>query len=242
VAPANPVEADDSSITLGVKFWSSQAGTISAVRFYRGAVSPQGYVASLYAANGTLLASASIAHESGPVPGWQQADFASPISIAPNQTYLAAYYVPSGQYADDYYGLSQSVTTGPLTVPASATVGGNGVYVYGNGFPTNVWEASNYYADVWFTPTAAAPYLTLSFDPANPTIASNAALGSVVAIITASWSDGSPFTGTLSFAPPYSNDQGTFAISGNSLIINPAGPGVSADAKTTQNVTVLATQ
>jgi hypothetical protein len=32
----------------------------------------------------------------------------------------------------------------------------------------------------------------------------------------------------LSFAPPYSNDKGTFAISGNNLILNPAGPGVSA--------------
>jgi len=40
--------------------------------------------------------------------------------------------------------------------------------------------------------------------------------------ITPTWSDGSPFTGTLSFAQPYSNDQGVFAMSGNNLIINPA--------------------
>ena len=63
-----------------------------------------------------------------------------------------------------------------------------------------------------------------------------------MATITAAWSDGSPFTGTLGFAAPYSNDQGTFAISGNNLIVNPSGPGVSADANTTQNVTIVATQ
>jgi hypothetical protein len=61
-------------------------------------------------------------------------------------------------------------------------------------------------------------------------------LGSFVATIVPGWSDGSPFTGTLSFAPPYSNDHGTFAISGNSLIVNPSGPGVSSSADTIQNV------
>ena len=60
--------------------------------------------------------------------------------------------------------------------------------------------------------------------------------------ITASWSDGSPFTGTLSFGAPYSNDNGTFAILDNSLIIDPAGPGVSALGDTAQNVTIVATQ
>jgi hypothetical protein len=38
------------------------------------------------------------------------------------------------------------------------------------------------------------------------------------------------------------NDRGTFAISGNNLIIDPAGPGVSADGGTVQNVTITAIQ
>jgi hypothetical protein len=57
-------------------------------------------------------------------------------------------------------------------------------------------------------------------------------INTVVATITASWSDGSPFTGTLSFGPPYSDDQGVFAISGNSLINNPSSPGLSNDENT----------
>lgn len=84
--------------------------------------------------------------------------------------------------------------------------------------------------------------MILNCNPPNPSISANAALGSVVATITPTWSHGSPFTGTLTFAPPYSNDKGVFAISGNNLIINPAGPGVSSDANTTLNVKVVATQ
>jgi hypothetical protein len=238
--PNNAAAVDFSSLTLGVKFWSTQSGTISAIRFYRGAASPKGYVAGLCAADGTVLAEMYMPQESGPVPGWQEAYFASPIPISANQTYVAAYYVPSGQYAYQIYGLTHGASNGPLTVPASAAVGGNGVYSYGPACPRSSYEDSNFFVDVLLTPVAA--YLTLSLEPPNPSITSAAPLGSVVATITASWSDGSPFSGTLTFAPPYSNDQGTFAIVGNTLIVNPIGPGVSADTNTTQNVTIVATQ
>jgi len=223
-----------------VKFWSSQSGTISGIRFYRAAVSSNGYVASLYSADGTLLGSATLAHESGPVPGWQVANFVSPIPVSANTTYVSAYYCPVGQGAEDLNGLKDGVTNGPLTAPASSAVGGNGVYNAKNAFPKNSQQASNYYVDVLFTPTGES--LILSFDPPNPSIPANAPLGSIVATITPIWSDGSPFTGTISFGPPYSNDQGVFAISGNNLIVNPSGPGVSAAANTIQNVTIVATQ
>jgi hypothetical protein len=240
--PSNPVEADNNAVTLGVKFWSSKPGSISAIKFYRGAKSPLGYVASLYSASGSLLGSVQMRTESGPVPGWQQAILAAPISISPNTTYIAAYYAPSGQYADQYYGFTAAVTEGPLTAPASSLVGGNGVFIYKQGFPKQAWKNSNYFVDIVFIPTAPAPYLTLAFSPANPSIASTAPLGSYVATIAARWSDGSPFTGTLSFGPPYSNDGATFALSGYNLIINPSGPGVSADGNTLQPATIVATQ
>jgi Domain of unknown function (DUF4082) len=243
--PINPID-DGNAVTLGVKFWSSQPGAISGIRFYRAVGSPQGYVAKLYSADGTLLGSVTLAHESGPVAGWQIANFASPIPIKANTTYIAAYYSAVGQGAWDEWGLSNGVTSGPLTAPASSATGGNGVYHYNNTFPSNSYDSSNYYVDVAFSPAAspaaAASYLILSFNPPKPSITSGAPLGSVVATIVASWSDGTPFTGTLSFAPPYSNNQGVFAISGNKLILNPAGPGVLSDANATLNVTIVATQ
>ena len=237
--PNNPID-DGNAVTLGVKFWSSQPGTISAIRFYRAVTNPYGYVAKLYTAGGTLLASVKLAKEDGPVPGWQVANFASPIPINANTTYIAAYYSAVGHGAWDANGLSNGRGYGPLTAPASSVVGGNGVYHYNNRFPGNSYESSNYYVDVLFNPTGAA--LVLKFNPPNPSISATAPLGSVVATITPTWSDGSPFTGTLSFAQPYSNDQGIFAISGNNLIVNRSGPGLSADANTVQQVTIVAAQ
>jgi hypothetical protein len=236
--PSSPTGGGN-KVMLGVKFWSSQSGTISAIRFYRAAISPNGYVAKLYSAGGALLGSATLAHESGSVPGWQVANFASPIPISANTTYVAAYYSAAGQGAGVPYGLRQGVTTGPLIAPASSAVGGNGVYASKNAFPKNGYEASNFYVDVLFTPTAAS--LVLNFNPPNPSIPANMPLGSVVATIVPSWSDGSTFTGSLSFAQPYSNDQGVFAISGSNLILSASGPGLSAYPNTVQNVTIVAT-
>jgi hypothetical protein len=226
--------------TLGLKFWSSQSGRISAIRFYRAAASPTGYVARLYSAGGVVLGSATLTSDSCSVPCWEVASFASPISISANTTYIAAYYSPSGEGAADPNELMNGVMNGPLIAPASSAVGGNGVYNSKNAFPKSSYESSNYYVDVMFVPPSTV--LTLSFNPSNPSIPANAPLGTVVAAIDPSWSDGSPFTGTLSFAHPYSNDNGVFAISGNNLIINPSGPGLAADANTVQNVTIVAAQ
>jgi hypothetical protein len=238
--PKNPID-QQFPVTIGVKFWSSQPGSIAGIRFYRAVRSSQGYIAKLYSSDGTLLAAVN-AQESGPVPGWQEAYFASPIPISANKTYIAAYYCPIGQGAWDIYGLSQGMTNGPITVPASAAVGGNGIYSYGNAFPNGNYEASNFYVDVVFTPAASSPYLVLDFSPPAPSIANNAAPGSTVATIIPSWSDGSPFTGTLSFGSPYSNAQGIFAISGKNLIINPSGPGVSSGGNNTLSITIVATE
>lgn len=236
--PPNAVAADYSAVTLGIKFYSTQPGTISAIRFYRGAKNSSGYTARLYSAGGTLLAQATLTADSCAVPCWEQANFASPVSIPANTTYIASYYTSNGLYPDGYYGLTTGASNGPLIAPASSAVGGNGVYYYGEGFPNQTWEDSNYYVDVAFIPSA--PALTVSFTPPNPSVPSNAPAGTVVATITAAWSNGTPFTGSLSFGPPYSNDNGTFAISGANLITT--GVGLSSDTNTTQNVTIVATQ
>ena len=62
--------------------------------------------------------------------------------------------------------------------------------------------------------------LRKSFDPPNPSIASTTPLGTTVATIVATWSDGQPFTGTLGFGPPNFDAGGAFTIIGNSLLIN----------------------
>jgi hypothetical protein len=67
-------------------------------------------------------------------------------------------YHSNGRYAatTDFFGSSTS--NGDLTALSSALSGGNGVYAYGTSglFPTDTYRDSNYYADVLFTPLAAA--------------------------------------------------------------------------------------
>jgi hypothetical protein len=237
--PQNPVIAD-SAVTLGIKFYSTQAGTIAGIRFYRGQRNTYGYTVKLFSAGGTLLASAKTSSDTCVVPCWEEVNFAAPISIAANTTYVAAYYTSNGGYADDEYtngGLTNGASNGPLIAPASSKVGGNGVYNYSTGFPYQTWHDSNYYVDVSFTP--AAPTLMMSFNPASPSIQNTSRGGTVVATVNVTWSNGNPFTGSLNLA---SNDGGVFALSGNQVIVNPSGPGVSGDGGTTQNITVQAVQ
>jgi hypothetical protein len=162
--PNNAVSSKN-AVTLGVKFWSSQSGTVSAIRFYRAAANSSGYVANLYTAGGTLLASAMLSRDTCSVPCWEVANFANPISISANTSYVAAYYFSAGAGASDAYGLSNGITNGPLTAPASSVVGGNGVYQHKNAFPSSSFEASNYYVDVLFIPTERS--LVLNFNPPN---------------------------------------------------------------------------
>jgi hypothetical protein len=82
----------------------------------------------------------------------------------------------------------------------------------------------------------------LSFSPPNPSLPETSPLGTIVATVTAAWSDGSAFTGALGFAGPYFDDGGTFALSGNKVIVNPAGMGLRGDAGSTQFVTISAVQ
>jgi Domain of unknown function (DUF4082) len=107
--PSDPT-GGGTKVMLGVKFWSSQAGTVSAIRFYRAVASSSGYVAHLYSASGSLLGSASLKSDSCSVPCWEIANFASPIPISANTTYLAAYYSPEGKGAADPEGLKRGVT------------------------------------------------------------------------------------------------------------------------------------
>jgi hypothetical protein len=237
--PQTAVVPDTRPVTLGVRFQSVRPGKIWGIRFFRGASSRDGYAVKLFAANGSLLAAAKTWKDTCAVPCWEQVNFRSPVSLAANTTYVAAYYAQNGRYAADKFDLTNLRSAGPLTI--AAAVGGNGVYTYSAGFPDQAFENSNYYVDVAFTPGASmSRQLVISINPSSPSILPDAPPGTVVATITVAWSDGTPFTGTLGFAPPHSDDGGIFAISGDKLIINPEGPGALGLIGTTRNVTITA--
>ena len=156
--PADAAADDPSAIELGVKFGVDIAGAIAGIRFYKGVGNVGPHTARLWTSDGQLLGSVVAGSESA--VGWQQAWFDAPIPVEPGHWYVASYHTPTGRYAVTGGGLSGAVVRPPLRAPASATVGGNGVYRYGaGGFPNGSYADSNYFVDVLFT-DLAAPVVT----------------------------------------------------------------------------------
>jgi len=157
---ANPTPSitavnDSNSVELGLKFQASTAGDVTGLRFYKGATNTGTHVANLWTSTGTLLATATFTNETA--SGWQQVNFATPVTITANTTYVASYHT-SGNYAADPNLFATELTNGPLTALSSSSSGGNGVYAYGSSslFPTNSYNSTSYGVDVMFRPQLVA--------------------------------------------------------------------------------------
>jgi hypothetical protein len=147
--PATALDTDTAAIEVGVKFRATTAGFITGIRFYKGGTANAGtHRGRLWSAAGTQLATANFTGETA--SGWQQVNFAQPVAVTAGTTYVASYYAPRGRYSVNEGYFTSAISNGPLTALATGTDGGNGVYRYGSGFPTNTWNASNYWVDVVF--------------------------------------------------------------------------------------------
>src|SRR5262249_9142068 len=128
-------------------------GFVTGVRFYKGSLNTGTHIGNLWSSSGTLLATATFAGETA--AGWQQVNFASPVAITANTTYVVSYFAPAGRYAfDGNYFTTNGVTNGPLHALANnEDPGGNGVFNYGSSssFPPHTFNAANYWVDVVFT-------------------------------------------------------------------------------------------
>ena len=144
--PTVASENDSSSVQVGVKFSSDVNGYITGLRFYKASANTGTHVGNLWTSTGTLLATATFTGETA--TGWQQVNFSTPVAITAGTTYVASYLAPNGYYADDQNYFTSQYNSGSLHVPANG-----GVYAYGGAgsFPTQVWNASNYWVDVVFT-------------------------------------------------------------------------------------------
>ncbi|MEU9884081.1 DUF4082 domain-containing protein [Sphaerisporangium sp. NPDC051011] len=152
--PAVASYQDPKAVALGVKFRASTSGNVSGIRFYKGAQNTGTHVGSLWTSNGTQLASATFSGETA--SGWQQVNFAAPVAISANTTYVASVQTSSGYYSVTRPYFTLQYNNAPLLALADGAEGGNGVYVYGtaNASPTSTFQSSNYWVDVVFTPAA----------------------------------------------------------------------------------------
>ncbi|GIH12932.1 DUF4082 domain-containing protein [Rugosimonospora africana] len=174
VTPAVPAANDSSSVEVGVKVVPHDDGFITGVRFYKGSGNTGTHTGTLWSSTGTKLATGTFVNETA--NGWQTLTFSTPVAVTANTTYVASYYAPSGHYsADNWSFIYAGSSAGPLSTPRSGDVGGNGLYRAGTGFPTNTFQAANYYVDVLFqdestvvptvmsnTPSANALYVPTS--------------------------------------------------------------------------------
>jgi hypothetical protein len=151
-APYLADSGDSSSVEVGVKFQTDNDGAITGIRFYKASNNTGTHVGHLWTSTGTLLATATFTTESG--SGWQQVQFANPVSVTAETTYVASYFTSSGHYSADVgYFLGSGVDDPPVHALADGVSGHNGIFIYTptpGVFPTNNYAASNYWVDVVF--------------------------------------------------------------------------------------------
>jgi hypothetical protein len=201
--PAVPGADDSASVELGTQFSSDVNGSVTAIRFYKDSTNTGTHIGSLWTASGTLLASVTFTGETA--SGWQQAQLAHPVAIYAGTSYVVSYHASAGHYADNYNYFASPYTSGPLHVPANG-----GVYAYSGAqtFPTQTYNASNYWVDLVFsTPPNTAPAVaSQSPSPKATGVATNTA-------VTATF-----------FAPV----QTSSITTSNVTLKNPAGTAVAA--------------
>ncbi len=147
VTPGTQAANDPNPVELGVRFTSDVAGTITALRFYKGSTNTGTHIGNLWTNDGTLLATTIFSNETD--SGWQQQSLATPVSISPNTAYVVSYHTDAGNYAYDqgYLG-SAPFDNVPLHAPQDGA-NPNGVFLYGDSaFPTGTYLSTNYYVDV----------------------------------------------------------------------------------------------
>ncbi|QRE78092.1 DUF4082 domain-containing protein [Methylobacterium aquaticum] len=211
--PAATNTNDTNPVELGVKFQASTAGTVSAIKFYKGTQDTGTHTGTLWSSSGQVLATATFTGESA--SGWQTATFSNPVTLTPGATYTASYHTNAGRYSTTANGFSSAVTNGPLTAPAT----GNGVYAYGSSslFPTNTYQSTNYWVDVVFNPNgSAANQAPTAVNDTGPAVTKNTPVTFSTSTLLANDTDpnGDPLTVTgVSGAT-----NGTVALNSNATI------------------------
>ncbi|MEO7005430.1 MAG: DUF4082 domain-containing protein [Terrimesophilobacter sp.] len=190
LTPAVPQATDDSSpVELGMSFSTSVAGSVTAIKFYKGTANTGIHTGSLWSSTGQRLATVTFAGETA--SGWQSAQLSTPVVLTVGQLYVVSYFAPKGNYSYTTNFFTSALTSGPLTAGATA----NGLYKYGSsgGFPNASWKASNYFVDVVFAvPSGTTSPVTVSSTTPTAGATGVAANTAVTAQLSAAVTSGTP--------------------------------------------------
>ncbi|MEU2052206.1 DUF4082 domain-containing protein [Streptomyces bungoensis] len=191
---------DTNSVELGTRFTSSTSGWVTGVTFYKGTGNTGTHTGSLWADDGTLLATGTFTGETA--SGWQQLTFATPVAITADTPYVVSYHAPNGNYAVDGGYFAAAHQSYPLTATADTTTHHNGLYRYGtdSAFPNGSYGSANYWVGPVFT--ADNPSAMLSTGASEETAAS----------VTHTADAGSPLVTTLPAGTGLSSVKATVTV------------------------------
>ncbi len=210
-------DPDTDQVNLGMRFVASVSGTITGIRYYKGASDTGTHTGSLWTSSGTLLATATFTNETA--SGWQQVNFLTPVTITAGTTYVASYH-SNGHYTSTSGYFGTAIVNGPLTAPA----GNNGLYAYGNGnvFPTSSFGSTNYWVDVVFNPSAPpANQSPVAVNDSGYSTATNTAISISAASLLANDSDPDNDTLTITGASGAVNGTVSFNSQTNLITFTP---------------------
>jgi len=204
--PTHVSDSDTNAVELGTKFTVNRDGRINGVRFYKSAQNTGLHVGNVWNSAGRLLATAKFVNETA--SGWQYAAFATPLLVAPNNTYVVSYHTNGGHYSgDQYYYSGKGAGKYAIQAPADGVKGSNGVYKYGatSAFPDSTYRATNYWVDANFTrlTDAEKAKLTTTTTTAQPatTVTTKASTTTTAAPATTTSTTKAPATTTTTTSP-----------------------------------------
>lgn len=222
VNPVNTKGNDSSSVSVGTRFASGVAGSVTGVRAYIASNSKGAHTVNLWSASGKSLATATL--PSG--TGWQSASFSTPAPITANSIYTVSVLTTQYPWTVGYF--RNPVKSGDLTAPTSA-----GVYTYSSrpAFPNQPWKGQypSYFVDVLFVPNTTPP------PPLTYSISGNVGVSQAVLTLTGA-ATGTQMASTSGFYEFQGLQPGSYSI-------KPTSPGVTfipaslSESITTANIT-----
>lgn len=132
-----------SDVNVGVRFQSSQTGTVTKICFYKSATMTGTHIGTLYSANGAVLGQTTFSGETA--SGWQCQALSPTISILKDTTYTAAVYIPTNWVRTSAYFGNAHANGGYLTAQAE----NDWYYISTPGVPHYPDQRSGGYSNYW---------------------------------------------------------------------------------------------
>lgn len=143
-----PTDTERNPVEVGLRFTTTQPGTVVAIRFLRAHDDTATHPVRLWSGAGEQLA--AVDSGSGSAGAWQEVRLPTPVPVATGD-YVVSYQTTRYRVSVDFF--RSPSRSGPLTATTDA-----GVFTYGSGgFPETTWQSSNYWVDVVFRPDPDHP-------------------------------------------------------------------------------------